>query len=90
MQGSCFYLNDMTTILIKFKEWEIVISEATFKLKEHKIYQSMSRKGNYLDNSPIENFFGLLKKEIYYSEVYRSFSELKIANDGYIYYYINE
>ena len=27
-------------------------------LKEHGIYQSMSRKGNCLDNSPMENFFG--------------------------------
>ena len=34
-------------------------------LKQHKIFQSMSRKGNCLDNSPMENFFGLLKQEIF-------------------------
>ena len=36
-------------------------------LKQHKIFQSMSRKGIYLDNSPMENFFSLLKQEIYRS-----------------------
>ncbi|EQC81298.1 Transposase [Enterococcus sp. HSIEG1] len=47
------------------------------KLKQHKIFQSMSRKGNCLDNSPMENFFGLLKQEIFHGEVYRSLDELK-------------
>src|SRR5699024_3032129 len=43
------------------------------KLKDNKIFQSMSRRGNCLDNSPIENFFGLMKQEMYYGETYRSF-----------------
>src|SRR5699024_9363733 len=46
------------------------------KLKDNKIFQSMSRRGNCLDNSPIENFFGLMKQEMYYGETYRSFEEL--------------
>ena len=33
----------------------------TKRLKDEKIFQSMSRKGNCLDNSVMENFFGLLK-----------------------------
>lgn len=37
-------------------------------LKENKVFQSMSRKGNCLDNSPMENFFGLLKQEMYHGE----------------------
>ena len=37
----------------------------------------MSRKGNCLDNSPMENFFGLLKQEMYYGEALCSFEELK-------------
>ncbi len=60
------------------------------KLKQHKIFQSMSRKGNCLDNSPIENFFSLLKQEIYHGEIYHSFDELKTAIDQYIDYYNNE
>lgn len=47
----------------------------------------MSRKGNCLDNSPMENFFGLLKQEMYYGEIYESFEELKEAIENYIYYY---
>ena len=62
----------------------------SYKLKEHNIFQSMSRKGNCLDNSPIENCFGILKQEIYYGEVYRSFNELKQAIESYIEYYNNE
>ena len=50
----------------------------------------MSRKGNCLDNSPMENFFSLLKQEIYYGKIYHSFNDLKEAIDNYIYYYNNE
>ena len=57
------------------------------KLKDNKIFQSMSRKGNCHDNSPMENFFGLLKQEIYYGHVYRSYEELQEAIEDYIYYY---
>ena len=37
-------------------------------LKENGIIQSMSRKGNCLDNVVMENFFGLLKSELFYFE----------------------
>lgn len=47
------------------------------RLKEERIFQSMSRKGTCLDNSVMENFFGLLKQEIYYGRTYTSFDELK-------------
>jgi len=50
----------------------------------------MSRKGNCLDNSPIENFFGIMKQEMYYGKVYKSFEELKNAVSDYIFYYNNE
>ena len=60
------------------------------KLKEHGIFQSMSRKGNCLDNSVMENFFSLLKQEIYHGEIYHSFEELKEAIDRYMHYYNHE
>lgn len=41
------------------------------KLKENGIKQSMSRKGNCLDNAPVESFFGLLKDHL----------DLKSCND---------
>lgn len=59
------------------------------KLKDNNIFQSMSRKGNCLDNSPMENFFGLMKQEIYHGEIYHSFQELKQAITVYIFYYNN-
>ncbi|MFR9280356.1 IS3 family transposase, partial [Levyella massiliensis] len=55
-------------------------------LKEHKIFQSMSRKGNCYDNAPIENFFGVMKQEMYYGKVYRSYRELESAITNYIRY----
>ena len=56
-------------------------------LKKEHIFQSMSRKGNCLDNSVMENFFGVLKQEMYYGHVCHSFEELKQAIEGYIKYY---
>jgi putative transposase len=35
-------------------------------LRQHKIIQSMSRKGNCLDNAVVESFFGTLKSECFY------------------------
>ena len=59
----------------------------TKRLKEERIFQSMSRKGNCLDNSVMENFFGLLKQEIYYGRIYHSYEELKMAIEKHIVYY---
>lgn len=56
-------------------------------LKDHNVFQSMSRKGNCIDNSPMENFFGLLKQEIYYREALRTYEELKRDIESYINYY---
>ncbi|SDG53773.1 Transposase InsO and inactivated derivatives, partial [Facklamia miroungae] len=56
-------------------------------LKENKIFQSMSRKGNCLDNSPMENFFGLLKQEMYYGEPLTSYKKLKNKINQYIHHY---
>ena len=47
----------------------------------------MSRKCNCLDNSVMENFFGLLKQEIYHGTVYYSYEELKTEIEKYLRYY---
>ncbi|EUJ36028.1 transposase [Brochothrix campestris FSL F6-1037] len=49
--------------------------------------KSMSRKGNCLDNSLMEDFFGLLKQEMYYGKVFHSFEELKGELEKGIHYY---
>ena len=41
--------------------WAYQMKEYSKRLKEERIYQSMSRKANFLDNSVMENFFGILK-----------------------------
>ncbi|EMW5375519.1 TPA: IS3 family transposase, partial [Enterococcus faecalis] len=56
-------------------------------LKDNNIFQSMSRKGTCLDNSPMENFFSILKQEVYYGKIYQSQNELREAIENYIYYY---
>ena len=52
----------------------------------------MSRKGNCLDNSPMENFFGVMKNEMFYGHEYefQSLDELEKAIVAYIEYYNNE
>lgn len=59
----------------------------TDKLKEQRIFQSMSRKGNCHDNSVMENLFGLLKQEIYYGYTFTSYEELKQTIKQWIDYY---
>ena len=56
-------------------------------LKEHGIKQSMSRKGNCLDNAVVECFFGTLKSECFYLDEFSNISELKDAVTEYIEYY---
>ncbi|SUX62018.1 transposase B [Citrobacter amalonaticus] len=52
--------------------------------------QSMSRKGNCLDNAVMENFFGTLKSECFYLSQFSNISELRKAIEDYIRYYNNE
>lgn len=69
--------------------WGYQMKQYVQKLKDNGIFQSMSRKGNCLDNSPMENFFGIMKQEMYYGKVYYSFEELNQAVTDYIFYYNN-
>lgn len=59
-------------------------------IKENKITQSMSRKGNCYDNACIENFFGHLKSELIYQNHFDTKEELFKAVSQYIYWYNNE
>lgn len=57
-------------------------------LKELKLGQSMSRKGNCWDNAPQESFFGHMKDEVDF-KAYSKFEELQVEIDRYIEYYNN-
>ncbi len=52
----------------------------------------MSRKGNSIDDGLMENFFGLLKTEMFYEQEdkYKDLNDLSKAIDDYIYYYNND
>ena len=67
--------------------WAYQMKAYSRRLKEERIFQSMSRKGNCYDNSVMENFFGLLKQEMYYGVIYYSYEQLKSAIEKYIKYY---
>jgi len=56
-------------------------------LKENGIVQSMSRKGNCLDNAVAENFFGILKTEMYHGQEFKDADHLIQEVHDYIHYY---
>ena len=58
-------------------------------LKAKGIRQSMSRKGNCLDNAVMENFFGLLKSELLYLQKFDSLELFKQELVDYLDYYNN-
>ena len=58
-------------------------------LKDKGIEQSMSRKGNCLDNAVMENFFGHLKSELLYLQEFESLEHFKQELIEYIDYYNN-
>ena len=59
-------------------------------LKDKDIIQSMSRKGNCLDNAMMENFFGLMKSELLYLQEWDSVEQFKKELIKYIHYYNND
>ena len=58
-------------------------------LQEKGIQQSMSNKGNCLDNAVMENFFGLLKSELLYLQEFESMDHFKQELVEYLDYYNN-
>ncbi len=93
-------LNDLFAITDKLpKENQILHSDQGWQyqhknyqeaLNEHGILQSMSRKGNCLDNSVMENFFGLMKSELLYNKEFKSMKEFKKELEAYIDWYNND
>ncbi len=69
--------------------WQYQHESYQQRLKNKGIKQSMSRKGNSMDNGLMENFFGLLKTEMFYSQEdkYKTIDDLINSINDYIYYY---
>ncbi len=79
-----------TPIFHSDQGWQYQHSEYQSSLKEHNIVQSMSRKGNCMDNGAMENFFGRLKVEMFYGEKFSSIDDFIMKLHDYISYYNNE
>ena len=69
--------------------WQYQMPQYHKSLRDKGILQSMSRKGNCLDNSVMENFFGKMKNEMFYGHEYEfeSLEHLKKEMEEYITYY---
>lgn len=74
-------------ILHSDQGWQYQMKKYQIRLKQQGISQSMSRKGNCLDNAVIENFFGIIKSELFYLKRYNDVDELKSDIHEYIEYY---
>ena len=76
-------------ILHSDQGWQYQHKQYQRMLRRKGIRQSMSRKGNCLDNAVMENFFGLLKSELLYLQEFRSLDHFKQELVGYLDYYNN-
>jgi len=76
-------------ILHSDQGWHYQHSNYQLRLKQKGILQSMSRKGNCLDNAAIESFFGVLKSELLYLQKFNSVQHFHNELEEYIDYYNN-
>ena len=72
--------------------WQYQMKYYQQSLKDKGIKQSFSRKGNCMDNSLMENFFGIMKNEMLYGQEYKykTLDKLKESMIEYINYYNNK
>ena len=81
---------DHTNLILHSDQgWQYQHKQYQRMLKEKGIRQSMSRKGNCLDNAVMENFFGLLKSELLYLQEFHSMEHFKQELIDYLDYYNN-
>lgn len=77
-------------ILHSDQGWQYQHKQYQARLAKKGVIQSMSRKGNCLDNAIMENFFGLLKSELLYLRDFKDIDEFVEELEKYIYYYNNK
>jgi transposase InsO family protein len=67
--------------------WQYQMPAYRRQLGERGLTQSMSRRGNCLDNAAMESFFGTLKSEFFYLNRFSSIEQLEAGIRQYIHYY---
>lgn len=83
-------ISDNTSLILHSDQgWQYQHKQYQRMLRKKGIRQSMSRKGNCLDNAVIENFFGLLKSELLYLQEFESLEHFKHELIDYLDYYNN-
>lgn len=81
---------DHTNLILHSDQgWQYQMKAYQRSLTKKGIRQSMSRKGNCLDNAVMENFFGLLKTELFYLQKFDSIEQFIQELHDYIDYYNN-
>ena len=91
------WLTDVTEFKIKEYEQRLYLSPIldvynseiiSYTIISHpptiKLTNTMLKKGNCLDNSPMENFFGILKQEMYYGVKFKNYEYLRKEIEIYI------
>ncbi len=77
-------------ILHSDQGWHYQIPAYRKQISDSGLTQSMSRKGNCLDNAAMESFFGTLKSEFFYLNKFATIDQLKTGLRRYIHYYNHE
>lgn len=81
---------DNTNLILHSDQgWQYQMKTYQNSLRSKGIRQSMSRKGNCLDNAVMENFFGLIKTELLYLQEFTSIDQFLQELYEYIDYYNN-
>lgn len=79
---------DLTGLVLHSDQgWHYQMKRYQTALRKKGIIQSMSCKGNCLDNAVIENFFGLLKSELFYDQNFQSVNQFVAELKNYMDYY---
>lgn len=90
LEQAFIQITDKSNLILHSDQgWQYQHKQYQRMLKDRGIRQSMSRKGNCLDNSVMENFFGVLKTELLYLQQFESMGHFKAELIDYLDYYNN-
>lgn len=78
---------DVRPMIHSDQGWHYQHETYRHQLEQHSLTQSMSRRGNCLDNAAMESFFGTLKSEFFYLNRFDSIASLEAGLVEYIRYY---
>ena len=88
LQKACKQLGTADKPLLHSDQgWQYQMGLYQQALRKQGITQSMSRKGNCLDNAVMENWFGIMKTEFFYQNKFESVQSFKVELEKYIHYY---